>query len=572
MDDAMERGEGDEFNRTLLCFNDEPLDLFIMEKYLLYRDDVKDLPFTVMRLVYLYHILKKINEERRRGEGGAGSEFVAAVSRLIQRQTGGGEFRPIVAETDETFSVWLGKTLKYSSPKHITRLFKILEKESRGQSANIIWHALRMNTISGTKFYNALFLGTLTLGVEPTFQAAHAEGVHFGLAHEGLVRALLERYVAWQRPALPGGLGLLIDPTTGLLGASLDVCFGVDKDAAGLISVEAGSLICEIKCRYKYLRARDDPAVRALLRRPDKDTFAAFILSHRIPGIEYRDVGEAPSVREFLLTRDRTFNNRKRSRPGQVPELLKPYLSDLLYLNESEQSEVIIFDTDAPDDEESRDGEIGAAEGGAASAKADGGDPGDPGGDLGDLGDPTRPASEPPPFSERDDGPPASAAAAWEESPEAGGSSAVTTTLGLRERTRFRLPVFANPRHPYYFQTLVQQYVLSQYYIRGHPNPEYILVQDLPRVRLVSAILRERGPHEIGKRLDVAGQVFDCAHLPLAIIVTPVVFDPTFNRDVLLRVLNRWEREVGRRTGLPIWVPNAVNDYVTSSTPRPPTP
>ncbi|QHX40117.1 ORFL229W.iORF4 [Human betaherpesvirus 5] len=76
----------------------------------------------------------------------------------------------------------------------------------------------------------------------------------------------------------------------------------------------------------------------------------------------------------------------------------------------------------------------------------------------------------------------------------------------------------------------------------------------------------------MGCELLAGGRVFHCDHIPLLLIVTPVVFDPQFTRHAVSTVLDRWSRDLSRKTNLPIWVPNSANEYVVSSVPRPVSP
>ncbi|RXF38772.1 hypothetical protein EG872_16155, partial [Enterococcus faecalis] len=103
--------------------------------------------------------------------------------------------------------------------------------------------------------------------------------------------------------------GLLLDPRTGMVGASLDllVC---DRDARGRLAphrTQTEMLFFEIKCRAKYLFSADDasPTARAyarLLGRPDADTLRGFLNSIARPGVEFFE--GAPGPGEALATAD----------------------------------------------------------------------------------------------------------------------------------------------------------------------------------------------------------------------------------------------------------------------------
>lgn len=544
---------------------DEPLDLFLIDKFVAHGAGVENVPFSALRLTYAFYLFLRINGARR--DLDIATVFLAQTRRLVASQDEPSFSCPAVLLTRllgrdgeaelcrgssdvEAACVNLSQRLRALTPSKQIKLFKLLELLSRGQADNAAWHVLRADTVSATKFYGALTAGASLLARPDTRSRGLADGVRFGVEHEPVVKRILEVYVVGADESVDGGLGLLIDPTSGLIGASLDLCFGLDRADDGIFWVRPGATIFEVKCRYKYLRDKDDDRVRDLLRAPTEQAIIDFILEHPIPGVEYRESGEIPSGREFLLSRDRRFRVGKRSRPGRSPDILRDHLQDLLYLNERHESQVIVFDTafvpgetiNAPSDHRVAD---------RATATTNSTEPGDLTGDA--DGDGSRLESEIVTVDE-------------DCTPDLEGR------LHLYERARFRLPVFVNPRHQYYFQTLIQQYVLSQYYIKDHPDPESIDHRDLPRVSLVSAVLRRRGAGEPGRGVSVGGRDFDCEHLPLFVIVTPVTFDPAFTRDAVTTVLNNWQREIRRRTGLPIWVQNAVSEYVVSSVPRPETP
>lgn len=561
IDPGMEGEPADTTARVMAMAMDEPLELFLMDKFILHRGSVQDIPFPAVRLTYVFYMLRKINKLCDVSE--LGKSFVDTVCQLMTKTCSEDEAGRVIRAFDRAFSssdavlaacqspggedgeegedadaveracLTMSRKLKYVPDRAQMRLFKHLERLTRGQSGNALWHALRIDTISATKFYKALMFGTSMLNVEPwNGSRGFSDGVRFGVEHERVIKVLLEIHVMNGREPVRGGMGLLIDPTSGLLGASIDMCFGVEKTGEDdLFTVKEGSTVFEIKCRYKYLCERSSPGVSAILTELSESSVIQFLLSHPIPGVEYRASGDMPSNREFLLSRDTRFRTKKRSRPGRAPDMLKPFLPDLLYINESEMSEVIIFDTK----------EVGADAtiNDARRARCEN----------------SYVCSEEPGHSDPDS-----------DTPD------LIERLCVFEKRRFSLPIFVNPRHQYYFQSLIQQYVLSQYYIRDHSYPEYIDHRDLPKSKLVSAVLRKRDPEEVGRDLQIGRYTFDCEHVPLFIIVTPVNFDPAFTRNAITCVLNNWERETYKRTNLPIWVPNAVNEYVVSSVPRPRTP
>ncbi|AHV84045.1 deoxyribonuclease [Human betaherpesvirus 5] len=579
---SLDYDDDEELTRLLAVWDDEPLSLFLMNTFLLHQEGFRNLPFTVLRLSYAYRIFAKM----LRAHGTPVAEDfmmrVAALARdeglrdILGQRHAAEASRAEIAEALERVAercddrhggsddyVWLSRLLDLAPNYRQVELFQLLEKESRGQSRNSVWHLLRMDTVSATKFYEAFVSGCLPGAAAADSsggggshytgsRAGVSPGIQFGIKHEGLVKTLVECYVMHGREPVRDGLGLLIDPTSGLLGASMDLCFGVLKQGSGrTLLVEPCARVYEIKCRYKYLRKKEDPFVQNVLRRHDAAAVASLLQSHPVPGVEFRGERETPSAREFLLSHDAALFRAtlKRARPLKPPEPLREYLADLLYLNKAECSEVIVFDAKHLNDDNS-DGDatttinasLDLAAGDAAGGGADHhlrGSPGD----------------SPPPIPFED-----------ENTPELLGR------LNVYEVARFSLPAFVNPRHQYYFQMLIQQYVLSQYYIKKHPDPERIDFRDLPTVYLVSAIFREREESELGCELLAGGRVFHCDHIPLLLIVTPVVFDPQFTRHAVSTVLDRWSRDLSRKTNLPIWVPNSANEYVVSSVPRPVSP
>ncbi|AAF99188.1 pR98 [rat cytomegalovirus strain Maastricht] len=402
-------------------------------------------------------------------------------------------------------------------PKRFTRLLRCIERDTRGQAANPVWHALRIDTVSASRFYDVFATSRLSVlgrsGPDPSQPGC--EAVRFGMQCEPTVRMLVEEFVVGRRERAGSNVGLLLDPASGVLGASLDFCAGLSEDRDGLLVVGPAARIYEIKCRFKYLRSPDDPAVRDLLERPGLATFAAFILSHPNPAVEYRRSGEAPTGRESLVSHDSVFRpGLKRGRPGSPPDCIRLWLPGLVRRNSELSSVVFVFDA--------LEG-VGAAGEDGAAPEAD-------------------PSLRPPGY------------------------------LDVVRRATFSAPVFVNPRHPYYCQTLLQQYVLSQYYINAHDDPERMSADELPSVSLVTAILRKRDAREVGKILRINGRPTLCEEIPLCIVVTPIHLDPLFTRDAVNCVLNVWEREFNRRTGLSLWVQSAVSMFVASCAPGRETP
>lgn len=564
-------GPDGDLNRVLALLNEEPLDLFALDKLIAFGPEER-VSFLIVRLLYFYYTFRRLKAALP--DVGLAGRFLPQMEKLLRR------FRDRTDRTATYEALLDGLPADTLTALHrymfhwlnsrLQHLFKLLEADSRGQADNVTWHVLRVDTVSATKFYDTLLHGRWV--PDRTFSRAKNEGVCFGNTYEPVVKTLLEFHVMGGREPLAGGLGLLMDPTSGLLGASLDICFGLrKKEGSAVVAVGSGASIFEVKCRYKYLRPYGDEHVAEVLRRasaddpgPVRDAVVRFILSHPRPGVEYlAGEDDVPSGQEYLLSRDVAFRTKKRLRQGTLPDFLKPRFETLIRANDDAVSTVIVFDTRFVDYETGavlspRPGDAGAA---AAADAADAAAPGEPTDDqlLLDL-----------PYTTDEDCPGAGGGEAGGLSDEA--TPELTGKLCLYEKARFSAPVFVNPKHQYYFQTLVQHYVLSQYYIRDHPDPERIQSSDLPTASIVSAVLRQRGQHEIGHLVNVGGRSFDCDHIPLFIIITPVRFDPYFVRDAVNVVLNDWERRLSQKTGLRIWVPNAASEYLASAAPKAQTP
>lgn len=510
--------------RLLEEFADESLTMFCVFSLLERGDEMQSVPVSAIRVAHLWFVFNKINRENE--------SFALAVNFLstFDRELAAvGRFAVDAAaaasrgEDGARFEV--ARILHRMSPTRFARILRALEKDSRGQSANPVWHAVRADTVSATRIFEVLTSGRLPSSSRelPAVQRNRCEAIQFGVQCEPLIRTLLGEFVIGRcgaRSVGPrdydrgGDLGLLLDPSSGVLGASLDFCAGVSRDEDDLLVVERGAAIFEIKCRFKYLRARGNAeTLRALLSEPGPDTFAAFVMDHPAPAVEFRRRGEVPTGRDFLVTYDESFRRgQKRRRCGTPPEFLRPHLKDLVERNADVSSIVFIFDVRKLSEGEETMCEI-----------------------------------------------------------EAGHASS-PITLDIVLRATFTVPVFVNPRHPYYCQALLQQYVLSQYYINAHRDPERMSPDELPSVHLVSAILRKRDEDERGCVVRIAGRPTDCDQIPLCLIVTPIRLDPLFTRNAVDSVLNVWEKEFVKKTGLPLWVQSAVNAYAAASTPAPMTP
>lgn len=503
----------DTLTRILQCFSDEPFDLFCIYNHLEQKERAKTVPVSVIRIVYLRSIFNKVNELENGPK--VAETFLSVIVKELDR-VGSSVIRDVSLGLDGAYFD-LAYAI-FSMPHFIfMKILKAIEKDSRGQSKNPVWHAVRVDTISATRFFDVFssyrLSPTKAADLDPTRRGC--EAIRFGVQCEPIIRVLLEEFVAQGREDILSDVGLLLDPSSGILGASLDFCVGISKDEDDLLVIGKGATIFEIKCRFKYLRSKDDDMVRAFIDNPNLETFASFILSHPVPAVEFRRPGDVPSGREALISYDKAFRrNLKRHRGGVAPGFIRLWLNNLISKNAHVSSKVLVFDV------------------ATSSLTVDGNQNGH---DVvsGERGE---------------------------------------EYLDIFLKTSFSVPVFVNPRHPYYCQTLLQQYVLSQYYINAHDDPERMSSDELPSVSLVSAILRKRDESECGKRLRINGRLSECENIPLCVIITPIEIDPLFTRDAVNCVLNTWEREVKAKSGLSLWVQSAVNVYVASCIPVPPTP
>nr|WEG68956.1 deoxyribonuclease [Mastomys natalensis cytomegalovirus 1]WEG71184.1 deoxyribonuclease [Mastomys natalensis cytomegalovirus 1] len=508
---ASEKNDDDEESlvRALRGFSDEPFELFCMYNLLDCREKTRTVPVSAIRIAHLRSVFNKMNECHA-GPGIATTFLKVIDDELVRVGSDVGRN----AELDRDGAHFDMAYAIFSMPHHVyMRILKAVEKDSRGQSSNPVWHALRLDTISATRFFDVFSTSRLTAGNRrETLVGRGCEAIRFGVQCEPLIRIVLEEFVIKGREMAGSDIGLLLDPSSGILGASLDFCVGVTRDDDELLSIAPNAAIFEIKCRFKYLRSRDDDAVKDFLTCPNIHTFSSFILSHPIPAIEFRQDGDTPSGREALISHDKVFKqNLKRRRSGKAPDFIRSWLDTLINLNSAISSTIIVFDVCV--DEDSSRTVYGAV------SDSDG-----------------------------------------------------KKYLDIVEKARFTAPVFINPRHPYYCQTLLQQYVLSQYYINAHCDPERMSPDELPSVHLVSAILRKRDESEQGYSLKINGRVSDCEEIPLCVVVTPIQVDPLFTRDAVNCVLNTWERDIQKKTGLSLWVQSAVSVYVASCIREPRTP
>ncbi|CCE56767.1 M98 protein [Murid betaherpesvirus 1] len=493
----------------------ESFDIYCLYNLLDIKERVSSVPVCALRLAYFRSVFNKINLTH---DGpGLATNFLSIVDREVSNAGGESTVRDAVGGV-EGAQFALARAIFRLPARRLLRVMKAIERDSRGQAANPVWHALRVDTVSATRFHDVL--ATRKIAFRKDLDVRHSsEAVRFGMQCESAIAQVLREFVAEGRGGV-SDIGLLLDPASGVLGASLDFCSGLSRDDDGLLVVAPGAAIFEIKCRFKYLRSRDDRAVQGLLDDPGLQSFADFILDHHTPAVEFRHQGQLPTSRECLVSYDRVFRQScKRRRTGVVSESLRLWIDGLIKENSEVLSTVFVFDARAAE------GETGAAT------------------CVGDDDEDFILSAERPPLY-----------------------------LDLFLKAAFAAPVFANPRHPYYCQTLVQHYVLSQYYINAHRDPERMSPDELPSVYLVSAILRKRDESERGRVIRINGHRSDCDEVPLCVVVTPVRLDPHFARDAVSSVLDVWEGDIGKKTGLALWVQSAVNSYVAACIPTPRTP
>lgn len=365
-------------------------------------------------------------------------------------------------------------------------MLKYIERDTRGQANNPLWHMLRQNSITASKIFSMYV--NKKINTYDSMLRYCSDAVNSGLKHEQVIKDILNYYVTKKNETISGNIGFLVDPASCILGASLDYCTGLSVNENNLIVVSKEVAIYEIKYRHKYVKEKSDPVLAELVRECTEQSFANFILSHAIPAIEYRTAGSIPSSQEFLLTYNDLYRPKKRLRTCLVPELLKEDIKMQLYLNEEQKSTVIIFGH--KEEEYIRRGEI-------------------------------------------------------------------CKKLYIYERARFTVDVFINPKHPYYFQILLQHYVMTKFYM--YDNSDYARFNNSPTLHIVSAIFRRKNPDEI---YYVINNTEYCdEEVPVCVIVTPVVVDYTFTSKIITELYTLWQRDIKESTDIEAWVPDAVKEY-----------
>ncbi|APO15904.1 deoxyribonuclease [Bubaline alphaherpesvirus 1] len=230
-------------------------------------------------------------------------------------------------------------------------LFLAVEAATRGQAACDLWWLLRRSlaTASSVRWGAAGPRPLVRLGRGPAAEERDTAATAFGRDNEPLARALVRACCVppgdlptpdgllegggggradelgpvfvfdAAAGAAPAGAaaaaaeehtcGLLIDPRTGALGASIDmlVC---DRDARGELAphpTQTSLGVFEIKCRAKYAFDPDDGgatarAYAALLAARSAAALRAFLRSVRRPGVEHCPPDGCPGAAEALAS------------------------------------------------------------------------------------------------------------------------------------------------------------------------------------------------------------------------------------------------------------------------------
>ncbi|AVT50632.1 deoxyribonuclease [Cervid alphaherpesvirus 3] len=220
-------------------------------------------------------------------------------------------------------------------------LFLAVEAATRGQAACDLWWLLRRSlaTASSIRWGAAGPRPLVRLGRGAAAEERDTAATAFGRDNEPLARALVraccvppgdlptpdglaggddgpafvfDEAAAAAGPAAAAAehtCGLLIDPRTGALGASIDmlVC---DRDARGELAPHPAQTalgLFEIKCRAKYAFDPDDGgatarAHAALLAARSAAALRAFLRSVRRPGVEHCPPDGCPGAAEALAS------------------------------------------------------------------------------------------------------------------------------------------------------------------------------------------------------------------------------------------------------------------------------
>lgn len=227
-----------------------------------------------------------------------------------------------------------------------SKIFKVLERMTRGQSANILWFLLRDKIITGSTlepFIRTQILRTSMSDLTTTL----TPWLVFGKRHEPVVKNILETLIIKAPEPVPGGLGLLLEPNSGIFGASLDLCYGIHEDQDNLVFSDKIQ-IYEIKCKCGLLYDSLDQGIQAFLKAPSKEAFVDIIKEATFPLIEFRPDGQNPSSGTYLISHDPCFDIKRKRR---LIYESSDFVRRLLIHNQNVQSTVWVLDvTETPDD------------------------------------------------------------------------------------------------------------------------------------------------------------------------------------------------------------------------------
>lgn len=237
--------------------------------------------------------------------------------------------------TLETTKMWYEAFRRTNS----LEFFKAIERITRGQSENILWHVVRDRIITGSQIDYFIKTGNLKSSIMRLVQPIQPF-MNFGQTHEPLVKKLLTLYVTKNPDPFEKGMGVLIDPASGVFAASLDMCDGVTV-TGDVWKIEKEAKIYEIKCRASYTLESTISQIADLIRCPDEEHFIRLVQAFTFPLVEYREHNRFFSVSEYLVTHDKRYDTKKKRRT--LNENSKDLL-ELIKQNTYNKSTVMIFD------------------------------------------------------------------------------------------------------------------------------------------------------------------------------------------------------------------------------------
>lgn len=198
-----------------------------------------------------------------------------------------------------------------------TEICLILEKLTRGQNQNVLWEVLRDGVISSSKLLKIIKQQTPDSKIfHPVpIEKNHyvASPIAFGVRNEVTVKTLLAEFVSPSGTSNINDFGFMLSPLDGIFGVSLDMCCKCSIEKDGRVAFNADTEIYEIKCRYKYLFAKNeyDPIYKAyseLYNNPGKAALVNFISAIQKPAVEHVPRGKLPTQNDYLLSFDKVWN------------------------------------------------------------------------------------------------------------------------------------------------------------------------------------------------------------------------------------------------------------------------